>query len=109
MKTSFFSALLLILTFVSADDTKAISMMETEIVTGTVRKIDQISITLDNTIRYLCRQESTGKLPFQLNDVVTLRYVVETDGAFVFVEAAKGRNSLAPAVARVPEREERFL
>ncbi|MCF8056125.1 MAG: hypothetical protein K9K37_05760 [Desulfocapsa sp.] len=109
MKTSFFSVVLLFLFCLPAGTTSAMSMMETEIVTGTVRKIDSIAITLDNKIRYLFRKESTGKLPFQLNDIVTLRYVVRSDGTFVCVESAKGRDSLVPSKAGAPRRENRFL
>jgi hypothetical protein len=109
MKTSFFSALLLILIFVSAGNTKAMYLMKTEIVTGTVKKMDSNSVTLDNIIRYFSSKENTGKLPFQLNDVITLRYVTESDGTYTYIEAARGRNSLAPAEARVPRKEKRFL
>ena len=97
MKTRLFSILMLILLCTPASGINAAVMIETEITSGTISNIDSSSITLDNTMRFFSKLESTGKLPFQVNDIVTIRYIKQSDGRLVYVEAAKGRNSLPSA------------
>jgi|GEM_PF-3276549 len=105
MKIRFLSVLLLL--FFSIPGHAAV-ILETEIISGKVTHIDAVSITLSNNDRFLSTKVHSGKLPFQINQMITLRYFKKADGTLVYVEAASGNNSLKPANTQRPRQNSQF-